>query len=102
VTAQTYLLGGGGLAGDGDLVAHLRATVVVEQVRSGQALVIAVDASLASIDRSWTDEEGPCRRASNWFHRQPSGPHHCGDGHDPHGARDWLSTMGTGILTVST
>jgi lipid II isoglutaminyl synthase (glutamine-hydrolysing) len=60
--AQIYLLGGDGLAGVGDLVAHLQATDVVEQVRSGQALLVAVDAGLAAAGRSWTDEGGAVRQ----------------------------------------
>ncbi len=56
--AQLYLLGGDGLAGVADLVAHLKATDVAEEVRSGQAMIFAVDAGLAAVARSWTDADG--------------------------------------------
>jgi hypothetical protein len=58
VEAQVYLLGGDGLVGVGDLVAHLRGTDLVERVRTGRALVVAVDAGLAAVCRSWTDQAG--------------------------------------------
>jgi CobQ-like glutamine amidotransferase family enzyme len=58
VPAQIYLLGGDGLAGVRDLVTHLRATNVADEVRAGRAVVVAVDAGLAAIGRSWTDPAG--------------------------------------------
>jgi lipid II isoglutaminyl synthase (glutamine-hydrolysing) len=58
VRARIYLLGGDGLAGVSDLVTHLRATTVAEEVRAGRAIVLAVDAGLAAIGHSWTDPAG--------------------------------------------
>ena len=56
--AQLYLLGGDGLAGVADLVAHLRSTNMAGEVRAGHAMVFAVDAGLAAVGRSWTDANG--------------------------------------------
>lgn len=56
--ATIYLLGGDGLAGVSDLVTHLRATSVADDVLAGRAIVLAVDAGLAAIGRSWTDPAG--------------------------------------------
>jgi hypothetical protein len=59
--SEIYLLGGDGLSGVEDLVAHLRATRFAANVRSGGALVLAVDAGLAAVGRSWTDASGTTR-----------------------------------------
>ena len=56
--ARIYLLGGDGLAGVSDLVGHLKATSVADEVRSGRAVVVAVDAGLAAVGRSWTQRDG--------------------------------------------
>lgn len=58
IRAQLYLLGGDGLTGVADLVAHLRATTVADEVRAGQAMILAVDAGLAAVGRSWTEADG--------------------------------------------
>jgi hypothetical protein len=58
IPARIYLLGGDGLGGVADLVAHLRATDVVDEVRSGRAILVAVDAGLAAVGRSWTPRDG--------------------------------------------
>jgi hypothetical protein len=57
-SADIYLLGGEGLAGVGDLVTHLVATPLADQVRDGRATVFAVDAGLAALGRTWTDAAG--------------------------------------------
>ena len=56
--ARIYLLGGDGLAGVRELVTHLRATSVADEVRAGQAIILAVDAGLAAVGRSWTQRDG--------------------------------------------
>jgi CobQ-like glutamine amidotransferase family enzyme len=57
-SARIYLLGGDGLAGVVDLVTHLHATHVADEVRSGEAIIFAVDAGLAAVGQSWTDRDG--------------------------------------------
>ena len=57
-SARIYLLGGDGLTGVKDLVTHLRGTHVADEIRSGEAIIFAVDAGLAAVGRSWTDHSG--------------------------------------------
>ena len=56
--ARIYLLGGDGLAGVSDLVGHLRATSVRRRGAIRRAIVVAVDAGLAAVGRSWTQRDG--------------------------------------------
>jgi hypothetical protein len=58
VPARIYLLGGDGLAGVSDLVAHLHQTPIIEHVRSGMSQVVAVDAGMVALCRAWTDADG--------------------------------------------
>lgn len=58
VDAEVYLLGGDGLVGVDDLVAHLRATDLAERIRTRRAVVLAVDAGLVALCRAWTDLAG--------------------------------------------
>jgi hypothetical protein len=58
VRARIYVLGGDGLAGVSDLVTQLRATSMADDVLAGRSIVLAVDAGLAALGRSWTDPAG--------------------------------------------
>lgn len=59
--ADLYLVGGEGLAGVADLVAHLEVAELTRRVRQAGPWVFAVDAGLAAIARSWGGDPGEAR-----------------------------------------